>query len=115
MSGRSSRRKGIDWERAVAERLGAVFGPGNVRRGLQYRDGAECPDVIAPGLWVEAKRGRRTNPRAALAQATEACAAAGGGRWPVAVCKDDREAPFVAMALDDFVDLLAEWHALRSR
>ena len=113
MSGRASRRKGHDFERLIVARLSCVFGNGQVRRGLQYRDGTDCPDVIAPGLWIECKRGRMTNPRAALRQAVSD--STGKGLWPVAVTKDDRDAPHVTMRLDDFVDLLAEWHALRSR
>ena len=47
----------------------------------------EVPDVEAPCFWVEAKHHNRTNIKAALRQAMEA---APKGRWPLAVCKDDR-------------------------
>jgi hypothetical protein len=106
VNGRGARRKGHDFERELVHVFRAVFGE-DVRRGCQFRDGAEAADVVTPALWVEAKRGRRTNPRAALAQAVEAC----GERplWPVAVCKDDKAPPFVAMRLDDFIELLGEW------
>ena len=70
-------------------RFAEVFGADRVRRGLQFRDGAECADVVAPALWIECKRGKRTNPRGALAQAKEA--SLGKGVWPLAVCKDDKE------------------------
>jgi hypothetical protein len=106
------RRKGHDWERRVRNRFAMVFGPDHVRRGLQYRDGAECPDVITPRFWVECKAGRLTNPRAALRQATRD--AEGSGRWPIAVCKDDGDKPHVTMDLEDFLDLISEWHALRA-
>jgi hypothetical protein len=112
LNGAGCRRKGAEWEREVTRRLAAIFGEGRVRRGLQYRDGAECADVIAPGLWVECKRGRQTNPRAALRQATSD--SEGKGMWAIAVCKDDHEPAFAVIALDDLCDLLAEWHALRS-
>jgi hypothetical protein len=111
--GGAARRKGHDWERALVHRFAEVFGIERVRRGLQYRDGAECPDVEAPALWIEAKRGKRTNPRAALTQAKEA--SLGKGVWPIAVCKDDRHEPFVTMELDDFLDLLREWWATRGK
>ena len=88
-----------------------VFGADRVRRGFQYRDGAECADVIAPAMWIEAKVGKLTNPRAAIRQAV--AAAAGKGLWPVAVSKDDRTEPLVTMRLDDFMDLLREWWAGR--
>jgi hypothetical protein len=107
-----SRRKGASWERDVAKRFAAVFGDVNVRRGLQYRDGAECADVVCPHFWLEAKVGKQTNPRAALRQAIGD--SEGKGLVPVAVCKDDGEQPFVAMLLSNFLDLVAEWHALRS-
>ena len=109
MNGAGCRRKGHDFERAVARRFAAVFGNDTVRRGLQYRDGTECPDVVAPGFWVECKAGRRTNPRAALAQAV-ACSA-GKTERPLAVCKDDRDPAFVVLRLDDFLALFAEGRA----
>lgn len=113
MNGRGCRRKGHDFERSVASRLAVIFGDDKVRRGLQYRDGAECPDVVAPGTWIECKRGRQTNPRAALRQAIED--SQGKGVWPVAITKDDGDPAQVTMLFDDFCDLLTEWHALRSR
>ena len=91
--GRSSRRKGHDFERTVAAQLSSVFGADKVRRGLQYRDGAEAADVVCPGFWVECKRGHRTHPRAALRQAS--AAASGKGVWPLVVAKDDQEDPYV--------------------
>jgi hypothetical protein len=110
--GSLSRRKGIRWELEIAARLREIFGP-SVARGFQFRAGAEVPDVDVPGMWIEAKVGRQTNPRAALRQA--ATAAAGTGRIPLAICKDDREPPHVTLLLDDFVELLREWHQLKTR
>lgn len=95
----------------MVQRFAEVFGAERVHRGLQYRDGKECADVVTPALHVECKRGIRTNPRAALAQATQDCV--GKGLWPVAVCKDDREEPFVTMHLEDFLELLGEWWKAR--
>ena len=113
MNGATSRRKGVEWERAVARRLALVFGKLGVKRGLQYRDGGECPDVITPAFWVECKAGRLTNPRAALRQAEKD--AARKGLWPIAVCKDSRQEPHVTMSFEDFLELVAEWQVLRSR
>ena len=112
MSGRASRRKGHQWERDVANRFKEVFGRDKVRRGLQYREGAECPDVVAPCFWIECKRRKQTNPRAALRQAIED--SGGKGFWPLAVCKDDGQPAFVSMTLDDFLELVTEWWAVRS-
>jgi|GEM_PF-1019914 len=113
MDARSCRRKGRDFERAITRSLAAVFGREKVRRGIPYGDGRECADIVAPGLWVECKAQRRTNPRAALRQAMRG--AAGRDVRPVAVCKDDRQAPVVVMQLGDFLELLREWHERRAR
>ena len=112
MNGASCRRKGHDFEREMARVLGEVFGPENSRRGIQYRSGTEVPDVEVPAFWVECKRGRHTNIRAALAQATEAC---DQPKWLLAVCKDDNERAVAAMYLEDFIDLLREWWSTRQR
>jgi len=112
MNGASCRRKGHDFEREMARVLGEVFGPDNSRRGIQYRSGSEVPDVEVPAFWVECKRGRRTNIRAALKQASEACNAP---KWLLAVCKDDSERAIAAMYLEDFIDLLREWWSTRQR
>ena len=111
MNGASCRRKGHDFERAIRRELASVFGDDLVRRGLQYRGGMDCADVIAPGLWVECKAQRQTNPRAALAQAVRC--SEGRNLKPIAICKDDRCQPVVMMRLEDFLELLREWHAKR--
>jgi hypothetical protein len=111
MHGAGCRRQGHDFERAVRRELAGVFGEDLVRRGLQYRDGAECADVTAPGLWIECKAQRQTNPRGALAQAVRG--AEGRGLKPVAVCKDEHRPPVVMMRFEDFLALLREWHAAR--
>jgi len=111
MKGAGCRRKGADFERWLVHRFAEVFGESRVRRGLQFRSGSEVPDVEAPALWIEAKRGKRTNPRAALAQAKEA--SLGKGVWPIAVCKDDKEDAVVTISLEDFLDLLREWWSTR--
>ena len=113
MSGAGSRRKGHDFERVLVQRFAQVFGAEQVRRGFQYRAGTDAPDVETPVFWLEAKRGQRTNPQGALAQAREA--SVGKGLWPLAVCKDDQEAATVTMDLEDFLELLNEWWAARSK
>jgi hypothetical protein len=110
MGGRASRRKGHDWEREVASRFREVFGHDKVRRGLQTRTGREVPDVDALCFWIECKRGKQTNPKAALRQAA---AVATKGRIPLAICKDDRCAPTATLLLDDFLELVEEWWRLR--
>lgn len=112
MSGASSRRKGYDYERALVRRFREAMPGAEVRRGLQSRSGEEAPDVDLPCFWLESKRHRRTNIKAALTQAFET---GPKGRWPIAVCKDDRQQAIVAMYLDDFLDLVGEWWAGRTR
>jgi hypothetical protein len=112
MSGARSRRKGAAWERALVHRFREIMPDAGVRRGLQFRSGAEASDVEVPCFFVEAKHHHRTNVRAAMRQALDACPA---GRWPVAICKDDRAEPLVTMQLDDFLELVREWWARRDR
>ena len=90
-----------------------MFGAGKVRRGLQYREGSDSPDVICPGFWIECKRGKRTNPRAALRQAI--VDAKGKPVWPIAICRDDGEEGTVTLRLHNFVELLTEWNELKNR
>lgn len=112
MNGAGARRKGIRFEQEMVHRFREAMPGAEVRRGLQSRSGAEASDVEVPCFWPELKRHRRTNPREALRQAVDTCP---GGRWPIGVCKDDDEAPFVIISLDDFLDLVAEWWARRDR
>lgn len=106
MTGAMSRRKGASFERELVHRFREAMPGGEVKRGLQSRSGQEVADVDCPAFWVEAKRGRKPNVRAALKQATE-CSPK--GRMPVAVIRDDREDAFVAMSLDDFLELVGDW------
>jgi hypothetical protein len=112
MSGAHSRRKGDAWERLLVHRFREAMPDADIRRGLQYRSGEEAPDVELPCFWLEAKHHHRTNIRAAMRQAVSACPP---GRWPIAVCKDDNAEPLVAMQLEDFLELLRDWWARRSR
>lgn len=116
--GKRSRRKGSTFERDIANQLKPIF-PNAKRAGLrQTQSGSDdAPDVDGcPPFWIETKHGKKTNPRAALAQAEEAMAAwatKGGSpeffRWALAVCKDDRQPTFVMMRWDQFMEFLSEW------
>ena len=106
MSGARSRRKGARFERELVHQFREAMPGADVRRGLQWRGGDEVPDVDCPVLWLESKRGKKPNVRAALRQATDA---APKGRIPLAVIRDDRAEAFVAMSLADFLELLREW------
>jgi len=112
MSGAHSRRKGASFERALVHQFREAMPDATVRRGIQYRSGEEAPDVDVPCFFIEAKHQRRTNIRAAMRQAEDACAP---GRWPIAICKDDHAEPLVTMQLEDFLELVREWWARRDK
>lgn len=95
--------KGKRFERELAAILKPHFP--EARRGFQFRGGKEVADVDGtPGFRFEAKCGRRTNPRAALAQAI---AEKREDEIAVAVCKDDRCEPIAVMRLEDLLTLIA--------
>lgn len=106
MGGAMSRRKGHRFERELVHQFREAMPGAEVRRGFQSRSGEEAPDVECPVFWIEAKRGKKPNVRAALKQANNATPK---GRIPVAVIRDDREEAFVALSLDDFLDFVGEW------
>ena len=110
--GALSRRKGLRYEQELVHLFRDAMPGADVRRGLQARGGDEVPDVDCPVFWLEAKRGKRPNVRAALRQATDA---APKGRIPLAVIRDDRADAVVALSLDDFLELVGEWWAGRQR
>ena len=107
-----SRRKGHGFERELVHLFRDAMPGAEVRRGLQSRSGDEVADVECPVFWVEAKRGKKPNVRAALKQAI---AAAPKERMCVAVVRDDRAEAFVSLLLDDFLDLVKEWWELRNK
>jgi hypothetical protein len=111
VSGARSRRKGASYERDLVHRFREAMPGAEVRRGLQSRSGGEVADVEVPVFWVEAKRGKQPNIRAALRQAQ---AAAPKGRIPIAVVRDDRAEATVTLTLDDFLEFVREWWEGRS-
>lgn len=110
MSGRSAVRKGKAFERAVASAIREALPGCDAHRGQQSRDGADAPDVTGlDGFWVETKHRKAISAEAALRQAQEA---ARGRAVPVAVLKRHGGKPYVAIALDDFLDLVARLREL---
>ena len=104
--GALSRRKGLRYERELVHLFREAMPGAEVRRGLQSRGGEEVPDVDCPVFWIESKRGKKPNVRAALRQAE---AAAPQGRIPLAVIRDDRAEAFVALSLEDFLEFISQW------
>jgi Holliday junction resolvase len=108
--GARSRRKGAQAERDLAKRFAEAMPGESVKRGLgQARSAHEVADVDCPVFWIESKRQRRANVRAALEQAEAAVEAAESFKVPLAVIHDDREEPFVVMRLDAFLDIVRTW------
>lgn len=104
--GLMQRRKGKNFERAVALAFRALF-PEARRTLTQARDSGEAPDVHAPGFWVEAKNHRRVNIQKAFAQAVDEAERAASTDIPVAVTKDLRKEPLATLRLTDFLQILS--------
>jgi hypothetical protein len=102
------RQKGKVGEREVANLFKAAGFDARRPAGQSFA-GSDAADVQVhrlPHLWVEVKRGARTNVRAALRQAAEACKSE---HWPIAVTRDDHEPqPVVSMKWDVFASLLSK-------
>jgi len=113
MRGKSSRTKGHNYERELAKQFRDVMPGADVKRGIQYRSGDEVADVECPYFWIEAKRGKATNIKAALRQAEAAC----GDRplVPIAVTRDDHDKAMVTMRLDDLFEFIGEWWELKNK
>lgn len=102
----NSRAKGHAFEREMVHVFREALPGAEIRRGLQFRDGAEAADVECPVFHVECKRGRQPNVRAALEQAKRD---AKKGKIPLGIIRDDRKDAFVVMELEDFLEFLREW------
>lgn len=113
MGGRASRTKGHGFEREVAAFLREKVGI-DAKRGLsQPRGGtSEEPDVLTPGgwpLWLECKRGKKTDARAAMRQARNALVRSSVDAWPVVICRDDGEDAYATLPLELLGLLLLLW------
>ena len=105
--GKLSRTKGHRWERDLVHLFRDAMGGAVIKHGFQSRHGGDAADVDMPVFWLEAKVGKKPNIRAALAHATSA--AVGSNRTPLAVVKEDRQAPIAAMYLEDFLLFVRQW------
>lgn len=110
VSGKYNREKGANFERELVQIFKKVFPGEDIKRGLQYRSGVEAPDVECPLLWVEAKRMKRPNIKAAYKQALDACPE---GRIAVAITKANREQAMATVSLEDFTEIMSVyWRAV---
>lgn len=114
MSGRTSKVKGANYEREIAEVFRDAFP--DAKRGIgQARSASEVADVEGTPFWIECKHRKAENPRAALNQAVLAQLAAGAkhkGKVPIVVSRvpgtreDELVSDIVTMRLEDFLALL---------
>ena len=115
--GRANRRRGHSWEREIAIIFRELWP--EAKRGYQARGGTkEAPDVDGTPFFIECKRGKKTNIKAALAQADAAChqvtetgTVKVDTRPPIAICKDDRQKATVTMYLEDFMELMRRFYS----
>lgn len=121
--GRRSKRKGMAYEREVADRFRAIWP--EAKRGIgQTRAGGEVPDIQGTPFWCEAKHRKALNLTAAMRQAEVAWKSfisRGGNpnayRCPIVIARLDTARGFekrtdlVVLRIDDFIALLSEWSA----
>lgn len=108
MSGRTSRTKGASFERQVARDLQA-HGFDEARRGLQYRDGSDAPDVWLRGWNLELKRYRVVRWGDIVKALDQAYASEHSkGRYTAAVMRPDRGRTVVCMDWDEWLEVVKE-------
>lgn len=107
MGGRSARRKGHDWERALARRFRFAFPAAG--RSVQSSGARGC-DVEGLPWWTEAKADERVSLWAALAQAERDRDAARDQREAIVIAKRNRTRPVVVLSLDAFERLMGVQH-----
>lgn len=111
MGGAHSRTKGHSFEREIARQFRENVTGCDAKRGLQYRDGAECCDVVGvSGFHIECKRGSKVNIKGAMRQAVNECEK---GNMPVVVSKDDRAPIYATLLFEDFLEIIEEISSLR--
>lgn len=109
MKAGGGRIKGHAFERQIAIDLRSFYP--EARRGLQARDGAECPDVIGVPFWVECKAHRRVNIQKAMNEARADAEQAKSDLPVLVVSKDDRKPTLVTLEWDSFRVLLVRLEA----
>jgi len=95
--GKANRIKGHSFERKIAIELREIYP--EAKRGYQARGGTSAaPDVDGTPFFIECKKGKRTNIKAAWKQALDNT----DGRPPIAITKDDNQVTMVTMSLVTF-------------
>lgn len=107
--GKSQRVKGHSFERWVANALRSYFPWVEAKRGWQSRGGGkEEPDVVwLEEFHIECKRGKKTNIKAAMAQAEEDMKHP--AVFPVAITRDDRGKAYVTMEFSHWAQVITPY------
>lgn len=112
MSKINSRDKGARFERSLAKKL-REYGY-EAERGCQHAGGKDSPDVKTNmhGIHIEAKFTEHLNIWNALAQSERD---AGEDEKSVVMFKRNRSGIYVAMSLDDFMEMYKAWEEKEQR
>lgn len=104
----NSRNKGARFERRLAKKL-EEYGY-RAERGCQHAGGKDSPDVKhnMPRIHIEAKAVEKLNIWNALEQSKRD---AGEDEIPTVMFKRNRSEIYVAMTLDDFMEIYKGWEA----
>ena len=101
MTGALSRRKGLRYEREIAERLRALF-PSARRNVTEAQQGGQGVDLVGTGrLAVQCKRGRKYAPVARIEEIN-------GAGVPVLITRGDRTRDVACLYLDDLLAILGD-------
>lgn len=104
--GKFSRDKGKRGEREYANLIKPFF-PDARRGASQSRSGSDAPDVVAgANFWHECKIGKRTNPKAALEQASEAKP---DHMVAIAYTRDDYKKGIISLYAEDFLKYFGKY------
>lgn len=105
----NSRRKGHQFERETAAFYRGVlegFVCGEIKRGLQTRDGSEVPDVVIenlPGMWIECKIRKKI---ALYEWFNKALKDSPDGSEVIMHIRADGEKPLIVMGIETWAELL---------
>lgn len=99
----NSKRKGAVGEREIAQYL-REHGYSDARRGVQYKGGADSPDVIGlRGFHIEVKRVEHLNLNDAMEQSIRDSAK---DEIPIVVHRKNNDFWKVTLRLDDFMEVI---------
>lgn len=98
MGGKTSRTKGLSYEREIAQAFRPIF-PEAIRQ-LEYQEGLGIDLANTGRLRIQCKRGKKYAPLSKIKEAED------GDGIPCLVTRADRDRSIVALYLEDFLALL---------